>query len=103
MDGKQNQILEKLYDIINFGACIIKTRKGKHWIWTKTFNGEYGVFNYKGKHTPAHRVAYILFVGPIPKGYDVHHKCGIKSCCNPAHLKPMSRIEHNRLHHNKCS
>ena len=34
----------------------------------------------------AHRLAYRLYVGPIPPGLVVRHKCDIRLCVNPAHL-----------------
>ena len=34
----------------------------------------------------AHRVAYLLKVGPIPKGAHVLHSCDNPPCCNPSHL-----------------
>jgi hypothetical protein len=57
------------------------------WIWrgAKTDKG-YGHFKSMGKTRGAHRTAYELFVGPIPTGLYVLHRCDVPPCCNPAHL-----------------
>jgi hypothetical protein len=63
------------------------------WNWTgsKTSDG-YGRISYHGA-TYTHRVAYEVFVGPIPEGYEVDHLCRNTSCCNPGHLEPVTPQE----------
>ncbi len=38
-----------------------------------------------------HRVAYELWVGPIPDGLTIDHLCRVKVCCNPEHLEPVTQ------------
>lgn len=42
---------------------------------------------------PAHRLFYQRLVGPIPRGYEIHHECGVRLCVNPQHLRPLTREE----------
>jgi len=43
-------------------------------------------------------MAYELFVGPIPDGLHLHHRCANRLCFNPKHLEPIQQVEHNRRH-----
>jgi hypothetical protein len=58
------------------------------WEWKgKRNSGGYGFMSLPGKATALmHRAAYRLFVGEIPKGMGVLHRCDNPPCINPDHL-----------------
>jgi len=41
-----------------------------------------------GEYVVAHRIAYELSKGPVPKELIVRHTCDNPPCCNPNHLIP---------------
>jgi hypothetical protein len=62
------------------------------WLWHGSVNNKYGIISLrqqKGEKNIrifAHRMSYILYVGPIPKGLHCLHTCDEPRCCNPSHL-----------------
>jgi hypothetical protein len=81
----QNAYLER--------ELLAKTDKsGNCWLWTagKT-SGGYGTKRFEKRNYVVHRLAYELWVGPIPDGLDLDHLCHQRDCLRPDHLRPVTR------------
>lgn len=70
------------------------------WLWqgamSRAGRRGYGKIKVGGKMLFAHRVAYRVWRGSIPKGLVVAHKCHVKNCINPRHLEAISQRENVR-------
>lgn len=67
------------------------------WMFIGARNSDgYGTVRYQGKAYGAHRLAYELFVEPIPAGASILHTCDNPWCINPDHLFPGSQLDNVR-------
>ena len=78
--------------IKRFEKKIIKTKDCHFWTASKTKQG-YGMFSYEGKSIPAHRFAYMAYVGNIEDTKIVHQSCNNTYCVNPKHLYLTTKSE----------
>ena len=80
--------LRKVFDRrkAEFWATLSVTARGC-WVHPGAKVGKgYAQVGFCGFHLLAHRLAYLLTFGSIPKDLDVLHHCDNMRCCNPNHL-----------------
>jgi len=64
------------------------------WPWMAYRNSDgYGMFNLCGEPLYAHRVAWLLSVGPIPIGMEILHECDNRPCVRPDHTYLGTQLE----------
>ena len=65
------------------------------WVWQGRISASgYGVI-WRGRHRlSAHRVVYQDLTGGVVRSdLKLDHRCRNRSCCNPAHLQPVTSRE----------
>lgn len=69
--------------------------RGECWEWQGPFFKAtgYGAFWMDGQNRGAHRVAWEMTHGPIPKGVVIRHTCDNRRCVNPHHLVSGSQSD----------
>jgi hypothetical protein len=48
----------------------------------------------EGRHVMYHVYTWEKHHGKLPEGYEVHHLCGNRACCNIEHLEALDGHEH---------
>jgi HNH endonuclease len=84
------RIMEKVYFEPNSGCWIfngIVDRDGYGRITPSRLS------ELKRRPMAVHRIMYENENGLIPEGLTIDHKCRVRCCCNPSHLRTMSNVE----------
>lgn len=81
----------------------------EHWIWQGVLSHGYGVITYPTKRFPhlkigrrkdhrpgwraimTHQLFYYMKYGNPPLDTELGHTCSRRSCCNPDHVRPITR------------
>lgn len=97
MNKRGGQPGEKVPLVVRFWSKVIP-QVGGCWLWTAGVNAcGYGYIKVLGRMQLAHRVAYALLVGEIPRGKEIDHVkdrgCEHRHCVNPAHLEVVTHAE----------
>jgi hypothetical protein len=78
---RQVPIIDKFFERVG------KKQSNGCILWTGRLSEDgYGRFDSNGKQHLAHRTSYELFVGAIPKGMHVLHRCDTPACIRPTCL-----------------
>jgi 5-methylcytosine-specific restriction endonuclease McrA len=76
--------------IDRFEAKFVRGAAEECWLWragrAHQDRGNGIISDPNGRVRTAHAVAYELYVGPVPRGHQVYHRCDEVLCVNPAHL-----------------
>jgi hypothetical protein len=59
----------------------------------------YGTVHPRYMGIAVHRVVWIAERGPVPAGHELHHDCGVRPCVNVAHIRALTRAQHETVHH----
>lgn len=81
-------------DLDRFMATVMPIPECGCWVWVGArHTAGYGVVWKDYWRMRAHRWSYEHLVGPIPEGLVIDHKCRVRSCVNPDHLRVVSHKE----------
>jgi len=89
MTLRSQPLVEKLLEKVHISS--------KCWLFQGALSPDgYGCMFVDKKHVSAHRLAYLLFCGDIPKRMHVLHKCDTPNCVRPSHLFLGTHLENMR-------
>lgn len=69
-----------------------RSTRCREWVGATSSSG-YGAVRYEASSKLAHRVAYEVYVGPVPEGTVIHHICGNRKCIYVGHLQAITPSE----------
>lgn len=77
------------------GKSVVDASGCRLWTGGGLVSG-YGEVAIQGVRHRTHRLSYETFVGPVPDGYYVCHRCDVPACISPEHLFLGTVLENTR-------
>lgn len=72
----------------------IELGDGDCWLWMRSRDRDgYGWASLHDRTHQAHRLVFVLVMGPPPAGLVLDHLCRVRHCVSPAHLQPVTNRE----------
>lgn len=79
---------------MQFVQMVMDSETDECVLWPYGHARGYGYIHVGQSHPPTHRYVCELKHGPPPnENLDAAHRCGIKLCCNPRHIRWATRQE----------
>jgi hypothetical protein len=72
------------------------TRSDNGCLIVRGYGPQRGVHQKVAGRAWAHIAAFVVFVGGYDPGLDVDHRCDVKDCIEPTHLRQLSHAENCR-------
>lgn len=80
-------------DLVRFFAKVAPEPMSGCWLWIGGGGKGYGTFHVGGRGVAAHRWAWEALNGPIDPDLEADHRCRVRCCVNPSHIRPVTSRE----------
>jgi DNA-binding XRE family transcriptional regulator len=94
LDRPVSPVTAVLQEFERFWSQVRAETEAGCWLWEGPVNGGYALFRWSdGRLTSAHRYAFEVSIGPLPRGIPVGSWCGVGLCVNPWHAVVEPRAD----------
>jgi hypothetical protein len=66
------------------------------WLWTGKVDDGYGRYSINAKYYLVHRLVVASLKEPVNLDMVVDHICKVRNCCNPDHLRQITKSENSK-------
>lgn len=86
---------KRFWDKVNVSDLNAHLGGGTCWLWGGTMTDGYGMLTVGGRAVLAHKWAWEQANGAVPEGLLLDHRCRLRSCANPGHLRLVTVKQNN--------